>query len=90
MSATSEELAAQAEELQASVAFFRTNASGKSAKRITRSAAPAAASKPAPRKPAVATGASGVAAQQARARGFALDLAQGGPDEDDAQFREYA
>ena len=32
----------------------------------------------------------GVAAQQARARGFALDLAQGGPDADDANFKEYA
>ena len=32
----------------------------------------------------------GVAAQQARARGFALDLAQGGPDADDVNFKEYA
>jgi len=30
-----------------------------------------------------------VAAQQARAKGFALDLAQGGPDSDDSNFREY-
>jgi methyl-accepting chemotaxis protein len=89
MSATSEELAAQAEELQASVAFFRTNASGQKAKRITR--APTKAAQPAPRKPAVRpAAATTVAAQQAKARGFALDLAQGGPDEGDAEFREYA
>jgi methyl-accepting chemotaxis protein len=30
-----------------------------------------------------------VAAQQARANGFALDLAQGGPDEHDADFKAY-
>jgi hypothetical protein len=30
-----------------------------------------------------------VAAQQARAGGFALDLTSGGPDADDADFREY-
>jgi methyl-accepting chemotaxis protein len=37
-----------------------------------------------------AAAASAVATQQARARGFALDLAQGGPDADDAAFRECA
>jgi methyl-accepting chemotaxis protein len=31
-----------------------------------------------------------VAQQQSRARGFALDLSTGGPDEDDRDFREYA
>jgi methyl-accepting chemotaxis protein len=42
-------------------------------------------------KPSVRPAAAGgVASQQARARGFALDLAQGGPDADDADFREYA
>ena len=93
MSATSEELAAQAEELQASVAFFRTNATGQTAKRITRPAAKAAHPTTAPRKPATrrpAAAPTAVAAQQAKARGFALDLAQGGPDEGDAEFREYA
>jgi len=88
MSATSEELAAQAEELQASIAYFRTDASGQArrpaapAAPVRRpAAAPKAAAKAAPRA---------VAAQQARAKGFALDLAQGGPDADDADFREYA
>nr|MBB6305776.1 methyl-accepting chemotaxis protein [Rhizobium leucaenae] len=31
-----------------------------------------------------------VAAQQARAKGFALDLSMGGPDAGDADFRESA
>jgi methyl-accepting chemotaxis protein len=99
MSATSEELAAQAEELQASIAYFRTETGGGAVRRAapapasaavrrrpaTPAARPASAapkSKPAARTP--------VAAQQARVQGFALDLAQGGPDADDADFREYA
>ncbi|MEJ2816418.1 MULTISPECIES: methyl-accepting chemotaxis protein [unclassified Caulobacter] len=93
MSATSEELAAQAEELQASIAYFRTNTAGAAPRRqAARPAAPAkrpAAS--APRKPAASAPArQTVAAQQARAGGFALDLTNGGPDADDADFREYA
>ena len=86
MSATSEELAAQAEELQASIAYFRTDASGGS----TRRAAPSV-KRPGVRAPARGPATRGpVAQQQARAKGFALDLAQGGPDADDADFREYA
>jgi methyl-accepting chemotaxis protein len=79
MSSTSEELAAQAEELQASIAFFRTDTAGRS--------------KPASRTvhaPARAAPTRGVKAQQAMAKGFALDLTQGGPDAEDSQFREYA
>jgi methyl-accepting chemotaxis protein len=89
MSATSEELAAQAEELQASIAYFRIE-DGNSRKA-------AAASRPAVRKPAksaakapAARKPNAVAQQQSRARGFALDLSTGGPDEDDRDFREYA
>jgi methyl-accepting chemotaxis protein len=93
MSATSEELAAQAEELQASIAYFKIE------RRVATARPPFAASK---RSPAVAsrpdTAASKtaspkrgtVAAQQALANGFALDLSQGGPDADDAKFEEYA
>jgi methyl-accepting chemotaxis protein len=92
MSATSEELADQAEELQTSIAFFRTDATG----------ARAAASRPAPlRKPAAkpmakaaakpaAKRTGSISDQQARARGFALDLSVGGPDGADADFRESA
>jgi len=89
MSATSEELAAQAEELQSSIAFFKVDsASMKASAAPVRRPAPSArpAAKPvasASRKPD-----NSVSAQQARARGFALDM--GGPDSDDADFRESA
>jgi methyl-accepting chemotaxis protein len=93
MSATSEELAAQSEELQASIAYFRTDAAG--ARRAPPSRRPMSVQKSsakpvaAARKP-TATSRNPVAAQQARVKGFALDLAQGGPDADDADFRDYA
>ena len=51
-----------------------------------RSPAPAAGRKPAPKKPA----ANSVAGQQARVKGFALDLSMGGPDDGDAEFKESA
>lgn len=92
MSATSEELAAQAEELQSSIAFFTVeNASGRpAARQAARPAqvkqAPAAGRAAAVRQP---TGNS-VSAQQARLKGFALDLAMGGPDQSDDDFREIA
>jgi methyl-accepting chemotaxis protein len=93
MSSTSEELAAQAEELQTSISFFRVD-SGTAARRnqpvekahaqtrpamkpVSRAAAP----KPADRS---------VAGQQARAKGFALDLSMGGPDGEDEDFRASA
>ena len=89
MSATSEELAAQAEELQASIAYFRIEDGNSRKVAAVRPAARKPASKakaPAARKPA----SNAVAQQQSRARGFALDLSTGGPDEDDRDFREYA
>jgi methyl-accepting chemotaxis protein len=95
MSATSEELAAQAEELQTSIAFFKVDTAGgkamaasgrqgrlPAAKVTTRSPAPSAARK--------AASANGVVAQQARAKGFALDMSMGGPDTTDDDFRESA
>ncbi|PKR87157.1 methyl-accepting chemotaxis protein, partial [Pleomorphomonas diazotrophica] len=105
MSATSEELAAQAEELQASIAFFRVDspaAGAKAAQRkapgrtvrqsATREAAPAQKPVAAARKAGAAGGMQrqSVKAQQEAVRGFALDLDMGGPDEDDADFRESA
>jgi len=91
MSATSEELAAQAEELQASIAFFKVeNGSGR---RLTppagRNAAAKAKAAPSakPRQPASSQT---VSAQQARAKGFALDLSMGGPDDEDRLFQESA
>jgi methyl-accepting chemotaxis protein len=98
MSATSEELAAQAEELQTSIAFFRIDNAGghgssSSARRpASKAAAPAkSVAKPAPgkaRKPAPAR--NSVAELQSRVKGFALDLNTGGPDADDARFKESA
>ncbi|HEV7247984.1 MAG TPA: methyl-accepting chemotaxis protein [Shinella sp.] len=94
MSATSEELAAQAEELQASIAFFRVdNASRKEANHAdklrataAKMAAPVAIKRPATpaHRPAP------VAAKATRGNGFALDMSMGGPDADDADFRESA
>ncbi|MET3666670.1 methyl-accepting chemotaxis protein [Caulobacter sp. 1776] len=87
MSATSEELAAQATELQASIAFFSIADDGRGPARKAR---PAAAKRPAAGAINRKAPARAVAAQQARANGFALDLSRGGPDADDADFREYA
>jgi methyl-accepting chemotaxis protein len=91
MSATSEELAAQAEELQASIAYFRTNTGGTASRRPPARPAAKRPVASAARKPVAAGQArQSVAAQQARVGGFALDLTSGGPDADDADFREYA
>ena len=89
MSSTSEELAAQAEELQTSIAYFRiSGGSARSRPAATPARRPAAS---APARPAPArAGGKTVQAQQAAAKGFALDLAQGGPDDQDEAFREYA
>jgi len=92
VSATSEELAAQAEELQASIAFFKVERADAPAVRPTpiHQASPVtamrSAGKPATpgRRPAPT---SAVHAQQARAKGFALDMSMGGPDENDGDFR---
>ncbi|MGW8191360.1 methyl-accepting chemotaxis protein [Sphingomonas hankookensis] len=87
ITSTSEELAGQANELQQSIAFFRVeHAHGNRRPAATRKpAAPRAKAPAASRaKP------NSVADQQARARGFALDLTQGGPDSDDAAFGEAA
>ncbi len=91
MSGTSEELAAQAEELQTSIAFFRVDRSTGLPVAVQRRPAPVAA-RPAA-KPAAAPARrpdNSINAQQARARGFALDMSMGGPDADDADFKESA
>ncbi|WP_434711420.1 methyl-accepting chemotaxis protein [Rhizobium sp. YTUHZ045] len=92
MSATSEELASQAEELQASIAFFKVDAASSrqsrtpAARMTVRSPASVAGRKLGARTPA----ANSVAGQQARAKGFALDLSMGGPDDGDTEFKESA
>jgi methyl-accepting chemotaxis protein len=95
MSATSEELAAQAEELQSSIAFFKVDTSSVSsrpAQAAHRLAAKPAATRPAMKPAPVRKPQTGntVSAQQARVKGFALDMSMGGPDADDADFRESA
>jgi methyl-accepting chemotaxis protein len=89
MSATSEELAAQAEELQSSISYFRVPSSaGARRAPVVRLERPqrAAAKGPAARP---LRGRAQVAAQQARAAGFALDLSHGGADPGDDDFTSY-
>jgi methyl-accepting chemotaxis protein len=91
MSATSEELAAQAEELQTSISFFKVDSASlrvdpAAQRRPAPPARPAAKPLQAPARKFENT----VNAQQARARGFALDMSMGGPDADDADFKESA
>jgi methyl-accepting chemotaxis protein len=105
MSATSEELAAQAEELQTSIAFFRVDSSGSHAPQTApRASGSSSKSAQAKRKAvggksSIATPTKGkgraqahnpVAELQSRVKGFALDLSMGGPDEEDAHFKESA
>ncbi|NLR98236.1 HAMP domain-containing protein [Rhizobium sp. P38BS-XIX] len=102
MSATSEELAAQAEELQASIAFFKVEQQNIRKPQGTQSPihAPAhhamnpvrskPAAKAAPARAASARSDNSVAAQQARLKGFTLDMSMGGPDADDSDFRQSA
>ncbi|MGN7158762.1 methyl-accepting chemotaxis protein [Sphingomonas sp. SAFR-052] len=85
ITSTSEELAGQAEELQSSIAFFRVDTGSVATAKRPAARKPKAKAAPAPKaKP------NSVADQQARARGFALDLMQGGPDGDDAAFGRAA
>ncbi|MDH6269262.1 methyl-accepting chemotaxis protein [Rhizobium sp. SG_E_25_P2] len=89
MAATSEELAAQSEELQTSIAFFKVEQNHRGAPApIKRAAAHAPAHKAQTRRPSAP--AHGVKAQQERVKGFALNLDQGGPDENDDDFRASA
>jgi methyl-accepting chemotaxis protein len=85
ISSTSEELACQAEEMQHSISFFRINA----AERVAPPAPRAPVRSPAPRR-ATVTRAGSIADQQARVRGFALDLSVGAPDAEDADFGRAA
>ncbi|OJF95312.1 methyl-accepting chemotaxis protein [Pararhizobium antarcticum] len=95
MSATSEELAAQAEELQASIAFFRVDTSGRRQQAVATkpfAQGSKAMGTPAHRQPAPTARRPdhSVNGQQSRVKGFAIDMSMGGPDADDADFRESA
>jgi len=94
MSATSEELAAQSEQLQSNIAFFRLGDAPPPAR------APAAARPvPAGRMPSTTSIVVGHAPHAARTKvtgparkpqsGFALALAEGGPDERDQDYERY-
>jgi methyl-accepting chemotaxis protein len=89
MSSTSEELASQAEELQQSIAYFRVdNGPGHHVTAgYARPAAKATPKRPAQKaKSAPKPKPNSVSHQQARVKGFALDLDRGGMDQDDADF----
>jgi methyl-accepting chemotaxis protein len=98
ISSTSEELASQADELQQAIAFFTVDtgfAGGNIARGPERSARtptkPARRSGAAVRRPAtVAPKRNSVAEQQERVAGFALNLTDGGADQDDADFGRAA
>jgi methyl-accepting chemotaxis protein len=92
ISTTSEELAAQAEELQASIAYFRIEKTRAGAAMAAPKRAPVksfaqpAAKAPVKMKAKTLAKSNSVSDQQARAKGFALDLALGGPDDEDDSF----
>ncbi|MFK3890297.1 methyl-accepting chemotaxis protein [Sphingomonas sp. NPDC079357] len=87
ISSTSEELAGQADELEQNIAFFRTGEPhpAASVRRPVRTSA-----KPVRKVKAPIRNGASVADQQARARGFALDLTTGGPDGEDEDFGQAA
>ncbi|WP_425567290.1 methyl-accepting chemotaxis protein [Sphingomonas rosea] len=98
ISTTSELLASQAEQLQGSIAYFRLgNDRGAGASAASTKPRREAAPKARPVRPAKAAAkvkrtvrGPSVADQQARITGFALDLAHGGPDAQDADFESKA
>jgi methyl-accepting chemotaxis protein len=106
MTATSDALSSQAEELQASIAYFRidmmsaghTDAHAPVPRSATAPMArapsrpPLRAAMPKPAAKAVGIKTKLVAAPKLRGKvhGVALDLAMGGPDEEDAQFKAYS
>ncbi|MBY9063081.1 methyl-accepting chemotaxis protein [Sphingomonas yunnanensis] len=83
ISTTSDELAAQAEELQQSMSFFQVDGAAAPTAAPRRGARSVSAS---PRAPAPVRR----APESARVRGFALDLTSGGPDREDADFGRAA
>jgi methyl-accepting chemotaxis protein len=89
MSATAEELAAQSQQLQANIAYFRLG--GVAPGRAAAPRRPAEAARPVKRlEPAAPRRAPVAAARKPAAPGgFALSLADGGPDEQDREFERY-
>ncbi|WP_210234983.1 methyl-accepting chemotaxis protein [Allorhizobium terrae] len=95
MSATSEELAAQAEELQTSISFFKVDNAGDAKNQGLRTpvARTRSVSNTPPKPQAMASKSKAghsVASQQARVKGWVLDMSMGGPDAEDLEFQEGA
>ncbi|GAM02416.1 methyl-accepting chemotaxis protein [Sphingomonas parapaucimobilis] len=90
ISSTSEELASQAEELQESIAYFRVDAAGHRGRAKPAVRKPVARPVAKPARSASGARSGSVADQQARLRGFALDLTNGGPDGEDVEFGHAA
>jgi methyl-accepting chemotaxis protein len=91
ISSTSEALASQAEELQEGMAFFQIEDARPRAKPTPAPVRKTVnVKKSAPPKAKTKAKAASVADQQARVRGFALELATGGPDQEDAEFGRAA
>ncbi|KQM57313.1 chemotaxis protein [Sphingomonas sp. Leaf16] len=88
ISSTADGLSGQAEELQSSIAFFHI-ADAKPAPAPVAKQAPAKAKAKKPKAP-VKPRTGSIADQQSRVRGFALDLSQGGSDDEDADFGRAA
>ena len=91
ISSTADELASQAEELQASIAFFQLAGEAKAKAPVpTVRAVKAKPAKPVKAKTGPKARGGSVADQQSRVHGFALDLSQGGMDDEDADFGRAA
>jgi methyl-accepting chemotaxis protein len=95
MTATSQELSTQAEELQSAIAYFRTDATGAAKPEKARPqpvTAPRVLAK-APAKPLrkpVEPKGKFTPARKPNSKGVALELAMGGPDDGDSQFKSYS
>jgi methyl-accepting chemotaxis protein len=97
LTATSEELSGQAQALEASMGFFRIDSAGAAPIRgavkrpaLVRAAAQAKPRETQSRAKSQSDKGKTVSAQQALAKGFALDLAMGGPDAEDNEFTAYS
>jgi methyl-accepting chemotaxis protein len=93
MTATSEELSTQADGLQAAISYFRTDAAGQGKPEAVKPPRVPVLKTPVRTKPMPKSSppqGKFIPVQQHKSNGFALDLAVGGPDEGDAQFKAYS
>jgi methyl-accepting chemotaxis protein len=102
MTATAEDLSGQAEELQTAIMFFKTERresdwgkpaaaepAGQKSAQVSR-AAGRTATAPKPARKAAEPKGKFMPMKKSASNGFALDLAVGGPDDGDAQFKPYS